>query len=422
MSNHDASADLGPLTMSQIADGPAIARDASLVQWQHPQKPHDGTMPPQPAPPPKRYPVASLRELFAIEDEPTPWLVQRFIPLDDVTMLLAHPKAGKTWVATELGIAVAFGVPAFGYMPTKTGPVLLWLAEDAAGNMKSRVRSLLRTRGIYEDDPRLDNLHIHTRNLDRVMTDVERVRLDVTDTRSRELFIAHAKALKPVLVVLDTMMTVAEAEDENSASVMQKIMRHMREIRDELGCSLLVTHHFGKDNDTNKDRDIFQRARGSSATRGAWDGAFALDTMKKTEGEDAQRFKVHFEMRGVSGGDPMTVAFKVEKDFDGRATSAAFSVVQDDTKKRTLDEASAAFEGDTRYVVEWFQKAAKKDPQETFTPAEVAEKMKKKASRTKAIIEDLADKRGVLERLPGERKDSKRYRIKPKDTPGTEET
>ena len=420
MSNHD-DVNLPPLTMGEIAEGPSVP-PAAHMQRDRPTRLDDGTVPPQPAEPPKRYAVASMRELFAIEDEPTPWLVQRFIPLDDVTVLLAHPKAGKTWVATELGIAVAFGVPAFGYMPTKTGPVLLWLAEDAAGNMKSRVRSLLRTRGIYEDDPRLDRLHIHTRNLDRVMAGVDRVRLDVTDTRSRELFIAHAKTIKPVLVVLDTMMTVAEAEDENSSSVMQKIWRYLREIRDELGCSLLVTHHFGKDNDTNKDRDIFQRARGSSATRGAWDGAFALDPMKKAEGEDAQRFKVHFEMRGVSGGDPMTVAFKMEKDFDGRATSAAWSVVQDDTKKRTQDEAGAAFEGDARDVVEWFQKAARKNAAETFSAAEVAAKMKKQASRTKTIIQDLAEKRGVLECHPGPRVDSKTYRLKPKDTPGTEET
>ena len=54
--------------------------------------------------------------------------------------------------------------------------------------------------------------------------------------------------------------------------------------------------------------------------------------------------------------------------------------------------------------------------------SEVAAKMKKQASRTKTIIQDLAEKRGVLECHPGPRVDSKTYRLKPKDTPGTEET
>lgn len=358
------------------------------------------------------YPVITAADLLEVPDLPTPWLVPRFLPLEEVIVCMAHPKAGKTWFGVELGLSVALELPAFGtHLPTTSGPVLLWLSEDGTGNMKSRLKALMAGKDVGWDERLKTNLHIHVRDLARTVPGLRHMRLDVTDDTARAEFIEHARKVKPVLVVLDTMMSVAEAEDENSAGAMHRIMRCMREIRDALTCTVLVTHHMGKDNDTNSSRPIFQRARGSSAIRGAWDGAFAI-TPLAPDGT-VQRFRVDFEMRGVEGGAAMPLRFEKSTDGNGRALSARFSPDNGDAVKAELDATAEKNSAVLKIVRTWFEEKGKRTPTKTFTKAQVRDGVERSNAKVAAAIDGLVED-GVVEAVKTPDTRTLRYRLAPR--------
>ena len=86
------------------------------------------------------------------------------------------------------------------------------------------------------------------------------------------------RALRPVLVILDTMAR-CNSGDENSVQDVMAIVRNCDRIRHETGATVLLVHHTG----VNESRE-----RGSSALRAACDGMLAL-------ADDGDTLKLSFE-------------------------------------------------------------------------------------------------------------------------------
>lgn len=85
----------------------------------------------------------SFAEVAAMKFEPVQWIVQDILPTG-VSMLLAKPKQGKSWLALDLAIAVATGTNhALGCKSVLPGEVLYFALEDNQRRMNTRINKLI---------------------------------------------------------------------------------------------------------------------------------------------------------------------------------------------------------------------------------------------------------------------------------------
>src|SRR5438093_4861568 len=92
--------------------------------------------------------VVRAADLAAPEQATPAWLVDDLWARGAVGVIGGAPKCCKTWLALELGVAVASGRPCLGrFAVPAAGPVLLYAAEDAPLHVRQRVATLCQARG-----------------------------------------------------------------------------------------------------------------------------------------------------------------------------------------------------------------------------------------------------------------------------------
>lgn len=162
-----------------------------------------------------------------------PWLVDGLWADQAVGFIGGHPKAGKTWLALELAVAVAAGRPCLGQYPVRNkGHVLLYAAEDAAAAIKERVCAIARTRGL-QDISRLAVGLITEPNL----------RLDSDEHQQR--LAATVQTLRPRMLVLDPLVRLHSA-DENSAADVSALLHYLRQLQRQSAVAIVLVHHVRK--------------------------------------------------------------------------------------------------------------------------------------------------------------------------------
>lgn len=161
------------------------------------------------------------------------WLVEGLWADQAVGFIGGHPKAGKTWLALELAVAVAGGQPCLGRFPVRNkGHVLLYAAEDAADAIRQRVCAIARTRGI-DDISRLAIGLISEDNL----------RLDSDDHQQR--LAATVDKLRPRMLILDPLVRLHNA-DENSAADVSSLLHYLRNLQRVAAVAIVLVHHVRK--------------------------------------------------------------------------------------------------------------------------------------------------------------------------------
>ena len=118
------------------------------------------------------------------------WLVEPLWLNQAVGIIGGAPKSCKSWLCLDLAISVASGTDSLGRFPTRTpGPVLVYLAEDSALDVKDRINGICQSRNLNLAETSLYIVTAPSLRLDTA-ADQERLRIAI-------------KALKPRLVVLD---------------------------------------------------------------------------------------------------------------------------------------------------------------------------------------------------------------------------
>ncbi|UVJ40249.1 helicase RepA family protein [Arthrobacter sp. CJ23] len=79
--------------------------------------------------------------LMAQEFPAVNYVVDGIIP-EGLTLLIAAPKIGKSWMVLGLAMATSTGSPALGCVPTKAAPVLYMALEDGPRRLQSRMKVL----------------------------------------------------------------------------------------------------------------------------------------------------------------------------------------------------------------------------------------------------------------------------------------
>ncbi len=184
---------------------------------------------------------------------PPLWLIEPIMTMGGLTALYAPPESLKSFVAIDMALSIAAGVPWQG-QATHRGFVVYISAEGGAGIGK-RVKAWLMTQG-------LDALDVDIAWL------IESIPVSADSTQMIRLMDRLSDEIQrdPILIVVDTLARCFEG-DENQQEDMNNFVAGIDLLRTTYRCAVLVVHHTRLDGD---------RERGNTAFRGAADTMIAL--------------------------------------------------------------------------------------------------------------------------------------------------
>ena len=112
-----------------------------------------------------------------------------------------EPKCGKSFLALDLAVAVAVGVPCLRHFhAARSGAVLLFAAEDAGHIVRARLEGIAKAAGAAFD------------SLDLAVIDVPALRLDHRAARQRLL--ETVQRVSPRLLVLDPLVRLHRVDEK----------------------------------------------------------------------------------------------------------------------------------------------------------------------------------------------------------------
>jgi RecA-family ATPase len=160
------------------------------------------------------------------------WLIDALWADEAVGIVGGEPKCCKSFLALDMAVAVAGGVPCVRrFAPAQTGRVLLFAAEDALHVVRQRLAGIARAAGCV-----LSDLDIHVITAPSVRLDVE---LD------RDALTATVAELRPKLLVLDPFVRLHRI-DENLSGEVAPLLAYLRELQRRFHVAVVLVHHARK--------------------------------------------------------------------------------------------------------------------------------------------------------------------------------
>ncbi|MGP5026775.1 AAA family ATPase [Glutamicibacter ardleyensis] len=189
---------------------------------------------------------------------PVEYVVPGVIP-EGLTILVAPPKVGKSWMVLGIAEAAASGGQVFGAIQVKRRPVLYLALEDGPRRLKSRLKVI----GVESGN---NNLMFLT----KLMAGV-----DVT----MQAFLERHGHNKP-LIILDTLGKVRGTYSGNDAYGKDySQMSALKGLVDDVpGSSLIVVHHTNK----GEKSDFLDSVSGTQGLAGAADSILAIRRERNT--------------------------------------------------------------------------------------------------------------------------------------------
>lgn len=160
------------------------------------------------------------------------WLVHTLWARAAVGVLGGAPKCCKSWLALDLAVSVASGTACLGaFHVDDAGPVLLYMAEDAAPVVKARLTGICRARQLD-----LADVPIHVITAPVLRLDRGRDQARLRDAVRRYV---------PRLLVLDPFVRLRRI-DENDAGEVSALLGFLRTLQRQHDVAVLVVHHARK--------------------------------------------------------------------------------------------------------------------------------------------------------------------------------
>jgi hypothetical protein len=196
------------------------------------------------APPTVSAPLPDLRivwgdEILATEPAPRKWVMERWLPDNQVTLFGGDGAAGKSLLAIQLGAAVASGTPFFG-IPVTQGRVIYVSAEDEFDEVRRRVHDLRKS------NPFLNLSGFGVVNVDDVADPAiwaygedGRTPAPTAWMAKLEQFISEAK---PKLVILDPLADLYGG-DEIKRKEVRGFISALRQLAKRCDCAIVLLAH-----------------------------------------------------------------------------------------------------------------------------------------------------------------------------------
>ena len=176
-------------------------------------------------------PVRRVNEL-QVQSPEQAWLIESIWGHAAVGMIGGPPKCCKSWFGLDMAVSVASQTPCLDRFQVKqSGPVLIFLAEDALSSVRTRIEALCSHR------------HIHVDALNLYVITASALRLDLG--RDQQRLKATLDALKPRFLLLDPLIRLHRL-DENSAADISNLLGFVREIQRAHDMAVALVHHASK--------------------------------------------------------------------------------------------------------------------------------------------------------------------------------
>jgi hypothetical protein len=198
-----------------------------------------------------QLPVQRASELSIDSASLTQWLVQGLWSDQAVGILGGEPKCCKSFLALDLAVSVASGTPCLRrFVVQRTGPVLLFPAEDSLAVVRRRLEGICSAAGVDFQSLPVEVITAPTLRLDA--------------PKDRERLTNTVQALQPRLLILDPLIRLHRV-DENDASQIAGLLSYLRQLQRTFQVAVLVVHHARKDANSTRPG---QALRGSSELHG----------------------------------------------------------------------------------------------------------------------------------------------------------
>ena len=160
------------------------------------------------------------------------WLVTGLWSEQAVGIVGGEPKCCKSFLALDLAVAVAAGVPCLRrFAVPRAGRVLLFAAEDALHIVRRRLEGISAAASVA-----LANLDIQVITTPPVRLDLEADRRNLAETVAR---------LQPRLLILDPFVRLHRI-DENASGEVAPLLAYLRDLQRRHRLAVILVHHARK--------------------------------------------------------------------------------------------------------------------------------------------------------------------------------
>jgi hypothetical protein len=230
----------------------------------------------------------SASDLSKIKFPPLNWVVPDILP-EGCYLLSARPKVGKSWLALQLCLAVAYGKNTLGKSVVKGKAVYLAL-EDNHRRLQQRL-SVISPQGY--DTP---NLILHT----------EWQKFNEGGLFALEELIISER---PRLLVIDTLAKVRPSMGRNSNLYESDYgaVAPLTTLANKYRCCIMVVTHNRKG---KSDSDALEQISGSLGLSGAVDGALIIDGVRSDK-----QYKLSLVGRDIPNDDELAISRQVNGEW-----------------------------------------------------------------------------------------------------------
>lgn len=250
---------VGPFTLQEMIDQ---------------AQPWSGSVPGTEAPKVKLLDVLTWADFKGKPIPPLEWIWEPFLPKISFGILASLPKHGKSILSLQVSVALAAGLPLFGFPTCGPAGVGILALEDDPKAIHRRLSAIVEAYGqewTPEHDRRLEgNLRI----LVRSRLELESLSATAQEFHLVSLAMELGTAMRstvdtPALLFLDTLNAVHDG-DENSAQETRPLIAAINSLNATLGCSVWPLHHLrkagiGRNAPSLEDRVSSELIRGSGA-------------------------------------------------------------------------------------------------------------------------------------------------------------
>jgi hypothetical protein len=263
------------------------------------------------------YGEYTAKELCDAILPPMRWIAKDFMA-EGLTLLSARPKAGKTTLAQQLGIAKATGTPFLGRYETVKGAVLYVNVDDPS-------------EGLLQENLRLlGGDHADGLKFMSALPELDNGGLEILDKR-----LARMGEIDPCqLLILDTLTALRrEQSGKNLVLSDYEFIAGIKGLFSRHGCSILLISHSRKDSTGSETVDSIDCHLGTTGLTAAVDavmlltGANDIRKVLKAKGRRISPFEVHLELQAEDRSGWVAVDAPVEPEKKKELSSSRTEIL-----------------------------------------------------------------------------------------------